>query len=77
MLPLCAGGRKTEHAACIHCFQRQAMLHQRIEHAVKRDAVDAGLAIAELRFEFGMAQRLSRRVQGLQHAHAAARDLGA
>lgn len=77
MLPLCAGGRKAEHAASVHRLQRQAVLHQRVEHAVKRDAIYARLARAELRFKLGVAQGLSRQVQGLQHAHAAARDLGA
>jgi zinc and cadmium transporter len=32
---------------------------------------------AELRFELGVAQGLTRQVQGFQHPHAAARDLGA
>ena len=77
MLPLCAGGRKAEHAASVHRLQRQAVLHQRVEHAVKRDAIYARLARAELRFKLGVAQGLTRQVQGFQHPHATARDLGA
>jgi hypothetical protein len=70
MLALRAGGGETEHAARIHRLQRQAAGHQRIEDAVERDAVHGGFRRrAELRLEFGMAQRLARRMQRLQHAH--------
>ncbi len=48
MLSLRPGGREAEHATRIHRLQRKAVLDQRIEHAVKRDAVDARLAFTKL-----------------------------
>lgn len=77
MLPLHAGGRKAEHAASVHRLQCQTVLDQRIEHAIERDAVDTRLACTQLRFELCVAQGLARQVQGFQHPHATARNLGA
>ena len=76
MLALGTGGREAEHAARVDRLQGQATGHQLIEDAVERDAIHRRLGgIGETRFKLGVRQRLARREQGVEHAHAAAREL--
>lgn len=73
-----AGRRKAEYSFRIGRLERETAFDQRIENPVQRDPVERRAVDGdELRFEFGVAERLVSGKQCREHAQATVRHLEA